>query len=122
MRYFAVNGPESVTLSSERALTKGNQYAFYSFTKTVYNARLTNYAHLLNVDALWESVADLTRPFVGTNPDIVEEYKHFFQSYGSHVIVSGNYGARFQLVSTNFSICDNEQCRNQSPVERVGFQ
>ncbi|OAX36796.1 hypothetical protein K503DRAFT_276674 [Rhizopogon vinicolor AM-OR11-026] len=97
MRYFAVYGAMTVTASSERALTKENQYAFYSFTKTVYSARLTNYANLLNKHALQKGVAELTRPFIGTNSDILEEYKSFFQRYGSHVIVAGNYGARFQL-------------------------
>ncbi|KAG0696911.1 hypothetical protein DFH29DRAFT_1024186 [Suillus ampliporus] len=94
IRYFAVQSDSSC---SERSLTKTNQYAFFSFTRIVYGAHLQDYADLLNKPALVKGVATLTSPFSGTDPDILKGYKSFFQRYGSHVIVGGNYGARFQM-------------------------
>ncbi|KAG2146795.1 hypothetical protein DEU56DRAFT_931054 [Suillus clintonianus] len=94
MRYLAVQSSPSC---SARSLTKENQYAFYSFTKIMYGAYLKNYGDLLDERALLEGVADLPIPFSGTDPDILKQYKVFFQGYGSHVIIGGNYGARFQM-------------------------
>lgn len=98
MRYFAVFGASSATYASERAFISGNQYAFYNLTNNAYQARLKDYVDLLNDNALLRGVRELTRPFVGTNPNILQQYKSFFERYGSHVLVDVNYGARFQMV------------------------
>ncbi|KAI6039604.1 MAC/Perforin domain-containing protein [Pisolithus marmoratus] len=97
-RYFAVTGTDTaIAVAHDRPFIGENQYAFYSFTNSVYAARLRDYDDLLNEDALLRGVEDLPQQFNGNNENVLAAYKSFFQSFGSHVIVNANYGARFQL-------------------------
>ncbi|KAI9463155.1 hypothetical protein HD554DRAFT_2175660 [Boletus coccyginus] len=96
--YLAVTGTDAaIVLAHDRSFIRENQYAFYSFTHSVYAARLADYDNLLNQTALLRGVEDLPPQFNGDNEDVLAAYKSFFQRFGSHVIVNANYGARFQL-------------------------
>ena len=103
--YLAVTGTDAaIVLAHDRSFIRENQYAFYSFTNSVYAARLADYDSFLNQTALLRGVEDLPQQFNGDNEDVLAAYKSFFQRFGSHVIVNANYGARFQLV------CYTHQC------------
>lgn len=98
-RYFAVTGADTaIALAEERSFTQDNQYAFYSFSSSVYAARLADYLDLLNEKALSRGVEDLPQQFNGDDADTLAAYKSFFSRFGTHVLVNVNYGARFQLV------------------------
>lgn len=120
MRYFALSGTTSATYASEKSFLRSNQYAFYGFTKNQYNARLRDYADDLNEKALEKGVADLTKPFNGVNPNILKQYKDFFERYGSHIIVNANYGARYPLVCLSHDCFF--QCLLMPLIESMGFE
>ncbi|KAI6038048.1 hypothetical protein EDC04DRAFT_2896911 [Pisolithus marmoratus] len=97
-RYLAVTGTDAaIAVAHDRPFICENQYAFYTFTSSVYAARLRDYDDLLNEGALLRGVEGLPQQFNGNNDDVLAAYKSFFQRFGSHVIVNANYGARFQL-------------------------
>lgn len=120
-RYFAVTGTDNaVALALDRSFVRGNQYALYCFTHSAYAARLADYHDMLNESALLRGVEDLPQQFDGNNDNVLVVYKEFLQRFGTHAIVSVNYGARFQLVGVVFVW--KTYVSNPSLVEWVGIQ
>ncbi|OAX36799.1 hypothetical protein K503DRAFT_772166 [Rhizopogon vinicolor AM-OR11-026] len=97
MRYFALHGGSSTVEATQKSFVRDKQYAFFSFAKNKYSARLQNYADSLNKQDLLKGVKDLPTPFDGKNADTLKLYKRFFERYGSHIIISTNYGSRYPL-------------------------
>ena len=96
-KYLAVSGSVSTQYATEKSFRRENQYSFYSLNSEVYQASLREYADLLNGDALKSRVKQLPKPFDPTKPNEVKDWKDFFATFGTHVIVNCTYGARFQL-------------------------
>lgn len=124
VRYLAVSGSASASYATEKSFRQENQYAFYSFNADTYAASLRDYADLLNESALKRRIADLPVPFDGSNSDHVKQWRDFFSSFGTHVIINCSYGARFQLVSRRFSSHVPAHRITNGPVtsERLGLQ
>lgn len=120
MRYFALSGPSSTAKATQKSFLRDKQYAFFSFAKNRYSVRLRDYADLLNTDELLSRVKNLPKPFDGKNATTLKRYKDFFGSYGSHIIISANYGARYPLVCPS---CSTMICIRDSSyrVESVGL-
>ncbi|KAG2146794.1 MAC/Perforin domain-containing protein [Suillus clintonianus] len=95
-RYLAVSAGASASYSLEKTFKHQDQWAFYNLTADTYMAEMIEYADLLNGAKLQERL-DSMPAFNGGNQEIVQEWKDFFASFGSHVIVKASYGAMFQL-------------------------
>jgi len=96
-RYMAFSGSVSTSYSVEKTFRKDDQFALYAFNASLYGAGLRNYADLLNQKALENRLLEMPHPF-SDKPDTIREYRSFFASFGSHVIINSSYGMRFQLV------------------------
>lgn len=99
VRYLGVSGSVSASYATEKMFRQENQYAFYSFNSSTYVAVLRDWADLLNETALKRRLETMPRPFDENNESHVNEWKEFFDSWGTHVILNATYGARYQLVS-----------------------
>lgn len=104
-RYLAVSANASASYALDKTFMKGNQYAFYSHNADTYRVSMKNYADLLNEAALKKRLDGLPKPFNENNDKNIGQWKDFFASFGSHVIINLSYGARFQLV--RYSLCQN---------------
>lgn len=98
VRYLAVSASASASYALDKTFKREDQFAFYSFNADTYLASMRNYADLLNEAALKKRLDDLPKPFNGDNDKNLSEWKDFFASFGTHVIINASYGARFQLV------------------------
>ena len=103
VRYLAVSGDVSASYAVQKSFRRDNQYAFYSFNSLDYTAILRDYADLLNEKALLNAIEDLPTPFNGSKAKNLHAWKNFFESFGSHVVISATYGTRYQLVSRSHS-------------------
>ncbi|KAG9218284.1 hypothetical protein CCMSSC00406_0009904 [Pleurotus cornucopiae] len=97
VRYLGVSGSVSASYATEKMFRQENQYAFYSFNSSTYVAVLRDWADLLNETALKRRLETMPRPFDANNESHVNEWKEFFDSWGTHVILNATYGARYQL-------------------------
>lgn len=95
--YLAVSGGASASYSIDKTFTSDNQYAFYSFNGDLYAAKLRNYLDIINERRLKARVETRPKPF-DSSDKTVQDYRDFFTSFGSHVIIGTSYGARYQLV------------------------
>ncbi|KAF9487886.1 hypothetical protein BDN71DRAFT_1348694, partial [Pleurotus eryngii] len=100
VRYLGVSGSVSASYATEKMFRQENQYAFYSFNSSTYVAVLRDWADLLNETALKRRLETMPRPFDENNENHVNEWKEFFDSWGTHVILNATYGARYQLVAS----------------------
>jgi hypothetical protein len=100
-RYLGLSGNSSGVLALRRSLRSDRQFAFYSFNSVRYASGLRNYVDYLNEKAIKDFLEEIVTPFP-ENPseEVLEQYKDFFRSIGSHVITNTTYGSRFQLVGT----------------------
>jgi len=87
-RYLAMSASASVSYALDKAYREEDQFAFYSFSADTYLASLKNYAGMLNTAALKTRLGAIPKPFNGLNEHHVVEWKEFFASFGSHVIVN----------------------------------
>ncbi|PCH39979.1 hypothetical protein WOLCODRAFT_162003 [Wolfiporia cocos MD-104 SS10] len=97
-QYFSISGCDEAVASSIQSLslTGTHQYAFYSLRSVSCIVTLTN-ADNVN-ESIITRITDL--PTFQEKPDnhVVELYKSFFRSFGSHIVTSTIYGALFQLI------------------------
>lgn len=96
-RYLAVSASVSASYGLKKSLKREDQFAFYSLNADTYLAEMMDYADLLDEDALTKRLDDLPKPFSGQDEKNLGEWKGFFASFGSHVILKASYGAAFQL-------------------------
>jgi hypothetical protein len=94
---MAFSGSVSTSYSVEKTFRRDDQFALYAFNASLFGAGLRDYADLLNETALEKRLKEMPHPFTSAT-DTVKEYKNFFASFGSHVIINASYGMRFQLV------------------------
>lgn len=97
VRYLAVSASASASYSIDKTHKREDQWAMYSFNADTYLASLRNYADLLAETALSRRLAESVAIGDGSNKDVVQDWKDFFASWGSHVIINTAFGARFQL-------------------------
>ncbi|KAJ6573149.1 hypothetical protein DFH09DRAFT_1152398 [Mycena vulgaris] len=103
--FLAVSLDVSASHSIRRCFEEKSQYALYCINSTHYTVTLGNYGAYLNEGSIQRCISGLPTPFV-PSPDVIKEYKRFFGTIGSHVIIGLTYGARFQMCissSTNHS-------------------
>ncbi|KAI6039576.1 MAC/Perforin domain-containing protein [Pisolithus marmoratus] len=96
-RYLAVSARASVSYAIEKTYNREYQWAMYTFNAGTYLASLRNYTDLLAETALASRLEDMVAIGDGNNKDVVQDWKDFFTSWGSHVIIKAALGARFQL-------------------------
>ncbi|OAX36797.1 hypothetical protein K503DRAFT_772164 [Rhizopogon vinicolor AM-OR11-026] len=96
VRYMAVSASASASYALEKSFKRDDQFAFYSFNADTYLASLRDYADLLNETALTKRLDNMPK-FDGGDDHSLAEWKDFFASFGSHIILNASYGARFQL-------------------------
>ncbi|KAH9935269.1 MAC/Perforin domain-containing protein [Amylocystis lapponica] len=97
VRYLAVSGGVSASYGTEKSFRQENQYAFYSFNSDTYTTSMQDYIDFLNETPLKNRIAELPKPFNGADADNLKQWRDFFASFGTHVIIHCSYGARFQL-------------------------
>lgn len=97
-RYLAVSASASVSYSIDKTYRREDQWAMYSFNADTYLASLRNYADLLAETALSRRLEEAVPIGNGSNKEVVQDWKDFFASWGTHVIINSAFGARFQLV------------------------
>jgi hypothetical protein len=99
-RYFAISGNTDAAAIAGKAFRIDQQYSFFSFNAANYEAYLRNYQDYLAERGLLNRLQELVTPFP-TNPSqrVLRDYKAFFMSFGTHIITTALYGARYQLVS-----------------------
>ena len=98
LRYFAVSGTRSAADAADKSFVGNHQYAFFSYTERSYTALRQDYEGSLVETPLLIGLDGIPTPFDSSNAATVEKYKTFFSVYGSHIIHTVNYGARYPLV------------------------
>ncbi|KAF7795731.1 hypothetical protein EIP86_006897 [Pleurotus ostreatoroseus] len=96
VRYLAVSASASISYALDKSYKREDQWAMYSFNADTYLASMRNYVDLLAETRLKNRLEDMS-PINGNDKNSVEEWKEFFASWGSHVIINARFGARFQL-------------------------
>jgi len=96
-RYLAVSASASVSYSIEKTYRREDQWAMYSFNADTYLASLRDYFDLLAETALARRLEEIPPIGDGSNKDVVQDWKDFFASWGTHIIINSKFGARFQL-------------------------
>ena len=91
-RYLAVSDSTSVSHAIEK--TSGQCIASMQ-TRTSLRCRIM----LLAETTLARRLEEMSPIGNGSNEDVVQDWKDFIVSWGSHVIINSACGARFQLVS-----------------------
>ena len=99
VRYLAVSTSASASYSIDKTYRREDQWAMYSFNADTHLASMKNYADLLAETALLRRLQEIDPIGNGSNKNIVQEWKDFFASWGTHVIINSGFGARFQFVS-----------------------
>ncbi|KAI0055779.1 hypothetical protein BV25DRAFT_1723621 [Artomyces pyxidatus] len=94
--YMAVSGSVDASYSISKTFQEKYQYAIFAHNSTLFTVSFDNYISSISPLKLRALTAGLV-PFDPTNPTVVSAYRRFFQNVGTHVIISCNYGARFQL-------------------------
>lgn len=90
-RYLAVSAGASTSYGLDKSFKREDQFAFYSFNADTFLASMRNYADLLNETALLRRLKEIPEPFDGQNDEILDEWKDFFASFGSHVILNARH-------------------------------
>lgn len=104
LRYFAVSGTTSSTYAAQKSFLESHQYAFFSYSEGSYTARLRDYFDSLVERQLINGLSGVPKPFDPSKTAVVNKYTEFFNDYGSHIIHSVNYGARYPLVRFTFTV------------------
>ena len=65
-------------------------------------AQLVDFGDSINESNLTNRLSNID-PFDSNNPSVVNQYKVFFDTMGTHVVVGATYGASLQMVS--MAIC-----------------
>ncbi|KAG8215626.1 hypothetical protein J3R82DRAFT_7495 [Butyriboletus roseoflavus] len=86
VRYLAVAASASASYAVDKSYRREDQFAM-------------NYVDLLAETALSRRLREMEPIGNGSNPVIVQDWKDFFASWGTHVIINSAFGARFQFVS-----------------------
>ncbi|KAK1227770.1 hypothetical protein PQX77_009210 [Marasmius sp. AFHP31] len=95
-RLLSLAGGTSVIRSiTTNFFRSDRQYAFYSLRQPRYSATLSNFDDLFNSAALLPAVRELP-PFSGQNQSAVAQYRTFFQTFGSHVVTSMEFGSAYR--------------------------
>lgn len=118
LRYFAVSGTSSGAYAARKSFLEHHQFAFFSYAQGSYTARLRDFAESLVEAPLITGLQGIPTPFNPSNEATVRRYRDFFRSYGSHIIVNVNYGARYPLVRL---ICILNYFSNVVLAESLGF-
>ncbi|KAG6334618.1 hypothetical protein ID866_4470 [Astraeus odoratus] len=116
-RYLAVSASTSTSYALNKSFRREDQFAFYSFNASTYLAQMMDYIDLFNESALLRRIEQMPIPFDGYDDDNVREWKAFFASWGSHVIIKAGHGARFQL---NVWASNSEESVNKKFSINVG--
>lgn len=121
-RYLAVSASTSVSYSIDKTYRREDQWAMYSFNADTYLASLRNYLDLLAETALARRLEEMVPIGDGSNKNVVQDWKDFFASWGTHIIINSAFGARFQLVSWWIDPSCYAASHPSRPSERVGIQ
>lgn len=120
-RYLAVSASTSTSYSIEKTHRREDQFALYSFNTDTYLASLRDYSDLLNESSLLNRLEDMVPIGDGSNNTVVQDWKDFFDSWGSHVILNSGFGARFQLVGWILYSISRSVLFTLGSSERVGI-
>ena len=99
--FLAVSLNASASSSVRRCFQETSQYALYSHNSVHYSISLRDYDDHLNERNLKRSITTLSRPF-SPSVEIINQYKYFFATFGSHIITSATYGSRLQIVRVHW--------------------
>lgn len=96
-----------VTLSPDASYTSANQlhqnrmYAFYTYDQGAYTVTLNGLDPDKWLDpGFAKRVINELRPWSETDPDVVADYKEFFDQMGTHIVGAATYGWRAQISSS----------------------
>jgi hypothetical protein len=96
--FLAVSLNTLASHAIQKCFQDKSQYALYSQSSSHCSLSLRDYGEHLDEGNLKRRVSTLPIPFEASS-DTIEEYKRFFATFGSHVIVGVSLGARLQVVS-----------------------
>ena len=96
-KYMAVSGNVSVDYSISKMFEDSYSWALFSYISRMIQVGISGWADYINEDGLKTRLKNLD-PFDSGNSKLVEQYRSFFRTIGTHVITGANYGGRFQLV------------------------
>ncbi|KAF8317128.1 hypothetical protein DL93DRAFT_2165785 [Clavulina sp. PMI_390] len=95
-KYLAVSASAETTYSITKTFHTDTQYSLFDFQSLVYVAGLKDW--ILDIDeGAFISPIRRMGPWNPSNSTVVEAYRNFFNSYGSHVITSVQFGARYSM-------------------------
>lgn len=120
-KYMAVSGSVSVGASINKMFSTEYSYAFFTYNANLINVFFKNWADYVAEKGLKKRLQNLGK-FDASYPDlaVIRRWKSFFKAFGTHVITSCTYGARFQLVSVQSQ--DTNRLTSSVFIERMGFQ
>ncbi|KAF8319342.1 hypothetical protein DL93DRAFT_2074954 [Clavulina sp. PMI_390] len=116
-KYLAISSNADADYAIGKAFHPGSQYSLFDYQSITYAAGLTNWNRHINEAALVGPVRHLG-PWDPTNSTAVDLYKSFFAHFGSHVITSVRYGARYQMTVWASS---SDQCVDSEFEADVAF-
>ncbi|KAK7688953.1 hypothetical protein QCA50_007644 [Cerrena zonata] len=95
-KYMAVSGSVDATYAINKTFHNEYQYALFSYNQHLYVTQFEDFASFIQ-EAVIKSRINQLKPFDPTNNDVVDSYRSFFKSMGSHCITGASYGSRMQL-------------------------
>lgn len=89
----------------KKELDDSRAWAFYAYVYDVLSVEIRNYLDWFNESVVENTLADLPKWPSNETPsqDTIKLYRDVFNSIGTHVITSVNYGSRLELVSLRWS-------------------
>lgn len=97
-KYLAVSGSVDATYAINKTFHNDYQYAMFSYNQHLYFSQFEDFASSIQEQLIKNRVNQL-KPFDPTDNAVIDTYRSFFKTMGSHCITGAGYGSRMQLVS-----------------------
>ncbi|MCJ1292858.1 hypothetical protein MMC34_004411 [Xylographa carneopallida] len=94
--YLCLSGSAGLSYSITKTYQKSYAWALYSFKEYLLQAQLVDFGDSINESNLTNRLSNID-PFDSNNPSVVNQYKVFFDTMGTHVVVGATYGASLQM-------------------------
>ena len=96
-KYMAVSGSVDATYSINKTFHNEYQYALFAFNQHLWLTQFEDFASSIQ-EALIKNRVTQLKPFDSNDNAVVDTYRSFFKTMGSHCITGASYGSRMQLV------------------------
>ncbi|MCJ1384368.1 hypothetical protein MMC17_007484 [Xylographa soralifera] len=95
-KYLCISGTAGLNYSITKTYRNNYAWALFSFKNRVLEVHLEDFIDSINEDVLADQLGR-THPFDPTKPKVVDSYKAFFDTLGTHVVTGAVYGKSLQM-------------------------